>query len=52
MMQKIQDLAGINKFKQALSQGLVCYQNKVSELLLKDSYDINTSSITNKFKYG
>lgn len=52
MMQKIQDLTGINKFKQALSQGLVCYQNKVSELLLKDSYDINTSSITNKFKYG
>lgn len=51
MMQGIQDLTGINKFKQALNQGLVCYQNKISELLLKDSYDINTS-ITNKFKYG
>lgn len=51
MMQGIQDLTGINKFKQALSQGLVCYQNKISELLLKDSYDINTS-IADKFKYG
>ena len=51
MMQGIQDLTGINKFKQALDQGLVCYQNEISALLLKDSYDMNIS-ITNKFKYG